>query len=130
MSAKVASMVEEILSGLEHRDKTEELEALIPRVGWEVLRDYLMTILEDPARSVEDWAITAAVFWGAVLDKVSLNGDRLIALLYVRLPPDEGSSESNLAWSVASVLKGRSYLSSYDPLEDPAVKRERETIRV
>jgi hypothetical protein len=66
---------------------------------------------------VDDRMTVAAVFWGAVLDHLPVNADRLIALLYKRLPADEGSSENNLAWSITSKLKGKGYLSRYDPLE-------------
>lgn len=109
--------------------KTEQIEALIREFGWESVRECSMSILEDRSRSVGDWAILAAVFWGAVLDHRLVDADRLIAVLYKRLPHDAGSSENNLAWSIACELKGKSYLSDYDPLHDVGVIRELERLQ-
>lgn len=126
----VAARVEAILADAEleregsESSKVEEIERFYQECGWEPVRDYLMSLLEDPVRRMDDRMTIAAVFWGAVLDRLPVNADRLIALLYKRLPPDEGSSENNLAWSITSKLKGKSYLSRYDPLEDPGVRGE------
>src|SRR5438045_3259498 len=87
-------------------DAVERIEALIEAEGWLAVRQALMAVLEDPTRPAEAWATVAAVFWGAVLDRREIAVDRLIALVYTRLPPDEGSGESNLAWSIASKLRG------------------------
>ena len=126
--------VEAILAddALDHEDspssRAEEMEKLYEKHGWETVRDYLMSVLEDPARSADDWGTVAIIFWSAVCDHRPVNVDRLIALLYKRIPADEGSSENNLVWSITSSLKGKSYLSSYDPFADPGVQRELETL--
>jgi hypothetical protein len=130
----VAARVDAILADAElereesESSKVDELEKFYQECGWDPVRNYLMSILEDPARSVDDWTTIAAVFWGAVLDRLPVSTDRLIALLYKRLPPDSGSSENNLAWSITSKLKAKSYMSRYDPLDDPGVRRELESL--
>lgn len=108
--------------------KVDAIETFYRERGWKPVCDYLLSVLEDPVRSVDDCMTAAAVFWGAVLDRLPVNADRLIALLYKRLPPDENSSESNLAWSITAKLKGKSYGSSYDPFEDPGVRAELERL--
>jgi hypothetical protein len=67
------------------------------------------------------WRTVMHVFWGAVLDRRSLPADELIAWLYHRFDP-RGDNEDNEVWSIASMLKGVSYLSAYRPLEDPAIQ--------
>ena len=115
-------------AALDEIDQQSSIEELCRADGWDRVCDALLAILEDATRSVHDWAVTAAVFWGAVLDGRPVPADRLIALLYVRLPKEDGA-ENNLAWSIASNLKGRSYLSDYDPLSDPDIQRELDRLR-
>lgn len=110
-------------------NSVERIEGLIEDAGWDVVRACLLAILEDPARPVAHWQVVAAVFWGAVLDKRPLPDDRLIALLYVRLPSDDAGGENNLVWSITSRLRGVEYLSDYNPLADPRVHAELATIR-
>jgi hypothetical protein len=107
----------------------EEFSPLIDEVGWPEVRGELLAILEDESRPEEQWLAVAEVFWGAVLDHRPVPADRLIALLYVRLPPDPHSIENNLAWSIVVRLRGLSYLSEYDPLADPKVLAELATVR-
>ena len=110
-------------------DSAERIEGMIEDEGWEVVRACLLAILEDPGRPVAHWQVVAAVFWGAVLDQRPVPEDRLIALLYARLPTDPDGAENNLVWSITSKLRGLQYLSDYDPLADPRVKAELATIR-
>lgn len=113
----------------DHDNSVERIEGIIEDDGWDVVRACLLAILEDPGRPASHWQVVAAVFWGAVLDERPVPVDRLIALLYARLPNDEHSSENNLAWSITAKLRGVSYLSDYDPFADPCIKRELSTIR-
>ena len=112
-----------------HDDAQDRIEQLIDACGWKPAREYVLSVLEDPDRTPEQWHLAAAVVFWLSGDKRELPVDRVIALVYARLPSDEGSGESNLAWSIASSLKGKSYLSSYDPLADPDVARELAAIR-
>jgi hypothetical protein len=111
-------------AALRDEDPDESIEPLVATHGWPSVREQLMAILEDPARTPDEWSSVALVFWGAVLDRREVNADRLIALLYARLPNDRDSSESNLAWSIASKLRGLAYDSTDEPLGDPRVQAQ------
>lgn len=103
--------------------RAEEIERLVAEYSWAPVQDCLFDILRDDSRSTDEWEVVGAVFWSAVLDKRKISANEAIALLYYRLPLDSMSDESNLAWSIASELKGIGYLSDYDPLSDPEVQR-------
>ena len=122
--------LDEIFANPAHENAQERIEQLIDACGWKPARDYVLSVLEDPARSVGQWQLAASVVWWLSCDKRELHADRVIALVYARLPNDKSSGESNLAWSIASTLKQRSYMSSsYDPLQDPDVARELASVR-
>jgi hypothetical protein len=104
--------------------KCNQIERLADDFGWESIEEVLIKVLEDDTRRIVDWHTIAEVFWGAALDKRNINENKVIALLYYRIPNDAGSNESNLVWSIASKLKGANYLSEYDPLNDPDVIKE------
>jgi hypothetical protein len=106
---------------------SERIEGLIAVVGWDAVRESLLSVLAAERRAA-DYRIVATVFWGAVLDRREMPADRVIALLYHRFDP-RGDNEDNLVWSIASKLKGVGYLSDYRPLDDPAVQRELAAIR-
>jgi hypothetical protein len=109
-------------------DVLDGIETAIEEHGWPVIRDGLMAVLEEPTRPLAHWELAACAFWGAVLDRRPMHADRVIALVYARLP-DEDGAENNLAWSIASKLRGVDYLSDYNPLADPSVLRELRSIR-
>jgi hypothetical protein len=103
--------------------KCESIEDLIPQYGWEAVQEILINILLDDGRKIEDYLVAAAVFWGAVCECEDISPiNKVIALLYHRLPHDENSN--NLAWSITHNLKKVGYLSDYDPLNDPEVITE------
>ena len=107
------------------KSKCEAIEMLIPAYGWDTVQDALLLILIDSERRTRDYEVAAEVFWGAILDQRKItSANKVIALLYSRLQKDEGSFENNLAWSIASSLKGYGYLSDYDPLKDHEVIEE------
>jgi hypothetical protein len=110
-------------------DAQDRVDELIAAHGWPPVRDFVLSVLEDPDRPVAAWQLAAAVGWGGCCDDRELPIDRAIALVYARLSNDEGSGENNLAWSIAAKLRKKSYLSSYDPLEDPGVVAELARIR-
>lgn len=103
--------------------RAEEIELLAGKFEWQRLQRALLSVLQDDSRGADQWQVVAAVFWGAVLDGRDLAADEVIALVYHRLPPDGEMVESNLAWSIASKIRGVDYLSDYDPLADPDVRR-------
>ena len=107
--------------------KTEAIEALIDQAGWDAVRECMFALLRDDAKR-RHWRVAVHVFWGAVLDKRALPADELIAWLYHRFDP-HGDAEDNDVWSIASTLKGVSYLSDYQPLCDPDVQAHLNVIR-
>lgn len=107
-------------------DLEEHLVSLIERIGWPAVRDSVFAALESEEKPL--WTPAAAALWGAVLDKRDLDANLAIALVYFRLSPSP-AEEDNLAWSIASRLKGVGYLSSYDPHADPQVQTHIERLR-
>ncbi len=105
--------------------KCESIEELITQFGWVPVERELFDILSDHEQGEKNWQTAAEVFWGALLDKrIIADANRLIALVIKRLPPDKDSNENNLAWSIASEIKGLDYLSDFDPLTDPLIAKE------
>jgi len=103
--------------------RAEEIELLAGSFDWQLLQRALLNVLKDDSRGIDVWQVIATVFWGAVLDGRDIAADELIALVYYRLPPDGDPGESNLAWSIAAKIRGLDYLSEFDPLKDPNVRR-------
>ena len=101
--------------------KAELIEQLISEENWAEIQEYLFQVVINTNESYYNWHTCFEVFWGAVLDKRIIDGNKIIALAYIRLKPDQHSSENNLAWSLASAIKGEDYLSEYNPLEDPEI---------
>ena len=108
--------------------KCDLIEELILKYDWKSVEEVMIAVLEDMDRQYDDYVTIAEVIWGAALDERDMPINRVIALLYHRLEPDQDSDENNLAWSIVCKLKGVDYLSEYDPLEDPEIKREMEKI--
>jgi hypothetical protein len=106
------------------KSKCQEIEKLIPEYGWAAIQETMINILLNDQRRTSDYEVAAQVFWGASLDNRNICANKVIALLYYRLPKDENSNENNLAWSIASNLKKVEYLSDYDPLKDEEIIRE------
>jgi hypothetical protein len=103
--------------------RARELEKLSLGFGWQPLEAEMLRLLASSPHE-DHWQVAAAFFWSAVLDRRPADADRLIAHLCLRF-----SSGDNLAWSITSKLKGVSYLSEYDPLQDPGVLDELEVLR-
>jgi len=109
--------------------REELIEQLIDQDGWESVRDGLFQVLLNRGLVKHGYTV-AAVLWGAVLDRRPLDPNYTIAVLErqrcFRLPDEakDPNSLDNLVWSITIKLKGLEYLSDYDPIGDPAVKRE------
>jgi hypothetical protein len=105
--------------------KCLEIEKLILEYSWEAMQEIMIDILLDDQRRISDYEVVAQVFWGASLDDRDVCINKVIALLYYRLPKDKNSSENNLTWSITSRLKKVDYLSDYDPMKDEEIIQER-----
>ena len=110
--------------------KYECIEKLIDVWGWNEVQNVLISILMDNGRRAMDWYVITQVFWGAVLDQRTIDKNTVIALLYHRVPNDNGSDENNLVWSITSKLKGVGYLSEYNPMNDPIIIAEKKRLGI
>ncbi|MFT3722506.1 MAG: hypothetical protein QM773_02880 [Hyphomonadaceae bacterium] len=119
MTATVAALREEA-NAEDTTDLEDRLQPIIDTFGWGAVREEIFKALEGSEQAL--WPVAAAVIWGAALDKRELDIDLAIALVYFRIDPGIPGEENNLAWSIASKLKGVGYLSSYDPYQDAAVR--------
>lgn len=132
-ASNVKKSVDDILADarfdaeLAELSRTDALESLIREYGWEPVRECMFDMLRDDTKAGQ-WREVVQVFWGAVLDRRPLPADELIAWLHHRFDP-EGKTEDNEVWSIASKLKGKSYLSKYEPLQDPGVLKHLRAIR-
>jgi len=95
------------------------LAGLIDEYGWPPVNEGIFRALE--SNESELWGAAVSAIWSAVLDRRTMDSDRAIALIYHRLDPVPSDLDDNLAWGIASRLKGVGYLSDYDPLSDPGV---------
>ncbi len=127
LSKKIDAILSDPQRGLEDFEDVEAIAALIPRYGWEVVRDAMLDLLVADDRPEDDYYLAASVIW-CEMDKHPVPADRVIALLYHRFDP-LGDQENNLVWSITSKLRGVGYLSDYEPLKDPKVQAELEAIR-
>ena len=103
--------------------KSELIEQLITSDNWPEIQQFLFEVLSNDDETYSNWHTCLEVFWGAVLDQRPVDGDRIIALAFLRLKPDEHSLENNLAWSLTCKIKGEDYFSGYSPFEDPEVAK-------
>ena len=108
-------------NGDAEESKAELIEELVTSENWPEIQQFLFEVLSNEDETYNNWHTCLEVFWGAVLDQRPVDGNRIIALAYLRLQPDEHSSENNLAWSLASEIKGEDYFSGYSPFEDPEI---------
>ncbi len=137
---RVAMIVREILADPRFRDDSTDdcvadaIKGLASDVGWHVVDSELLDILRDTT-SAANWYDVIACLFGTDCHERGLPCDNsyLIALLYdcLRLGPDLGASElfgetaENLIWSIVHRLRGVGYLSTYDPMTDPDVLRQK-----
>jgi hypothetical protein len=84
--------------------------------------DCLIGILLDENAGESLWETSASLLLADILVQRPVEDELVIGLAYLRLPPDEGSSESNLARSITVRLKSLDYtFSDYNPRTDPKV---------
>ncbi|MEL7043310.1 MAG: hypothetical protein AAGL90_17460 [Pseudomonadota bacterium] len=94
----------------------------IEQYGWPTIRDAILRVLEDDEADL--WEPAARLLWCIGFSNRAIDANKTIALVYHRLNPHPPCDASNLAWSIASSLKGVGYLDEYDPFDDPAVRAE------
>ena len=130
MSDESFLIVLKVLCAVAENDELDldvELKPALKKFGWTVVREALFEILKSPDKKLRYEAMS--VLWGAVLDARELDANVTIAHIYFRHDLACSEVEDNLAWSITSRLKGKGYLSDYDPLADHDVKREIDVIR-
>ena len=117
-------------------DLEREIEAVASQAGWDATLAELMLFLARPDRK-EFWYSAAAVLYWAVSDRrpLPMSPADCIARLYrcLELFPNLGADllgeGDNLVWSIAIKLKGLSYETSWQPLDDPEIKERLAALR-
>jgi hypothetical protein len=110
----------------------EAVYLLANEYGWQQLYDLLVAILRDGNRS-QDWRTAQVVLFYAACDhkrkwrQCPMPADFTIALLYHRFP--DGLDDGNRIWAIVCALKHVDDWSRYDPMQDPDVLRELETLQ-
>lgn len=110
-------------------DLVDEIYKLAQVVGWQNLLKESFGILERESQKAF-WQKSAAVIYWAVSDQITLpfSLEESAARLYLCLEKYPGlggvglEDGENLVWSIVSKLKGVSYESSWNPLEEPKIK--------
>lgn len=118
-------------------DLEDEIYKLAEVVGWQSVLTVSFNILERELQKTF-WQRSAAVIYWAVSDQITLpfSLEESAARLYRCLEqyPGLGSTGledgENLVWSIVSKLKGVSYESTWDPLEDPKIKQILASVRL
>jgi len=106
-------------------------ENIIPLYGWERIQEALFTILLDDYSTPDEYENVANVFWTAVLDKLKIEEEKAIALLYYRLGDINDPYENNTIWSVVSSLYDLDYANSeYNPLKDDKIIKALESMNI
>lgn len=110
-------------------DLEDEIYKLAEIVGWQnVLKEAFGILGRESQRAF--WQRSAAVIYWAVSDQITLpfSLEESAARLYRCLEQYPGfggtglEDGENLVWSIVSKLKGVSYESSWNPLEEPKIK--------
>lgn len=116
-------------------DLSSSANELAEEIGWEVLLSDCLHILLDLSNK-RSWYLSASIIFYAAADKrpFPVSWQKCVAVLYGALDqyPDLGNNGgadgSNLVWSAAHILKGVSYTSHWQPLEDMDVIKELEEL--
>lgn len=110
----------------ENLNLDEEASKLADDIGWDnVLKEAYLTL--SSYRVMGLWYGAACIIYYAAADgrKIPIDSNELITRLYWCLQKNEnlgqGEAGFNLVWSAVAALKGVSYNSSWQPLEDPEI---------
>jgi len=112
----------------------EEIVELAKEIGWDnVLKEAYLTL--SSYRVMGLWYGAASIIYYAAADgrKIPIEANELIARLYWCLDKKEnlgqGENGFNLVWSVVTTLKGVSYNSTWQPLEDKEIVKIMESFQ-
>ncbi len=106
------------------RGKVELIEERLSLANWPEVFNWLIRLLTS-SRRLLDQRVAMAVLWGATLDKRAMDPNLTSAVLthLFLSAPMVDENDQNLAWSIVTKLKGKGYLSNYDPQRDPDVQK-------
>lgn len=123
------------------QDESFDIEVEVTKfaetVGWSnVLKEAFGILSRESQKPF--WQYAAGIIYWAVSDQIPLPFpiEETAARLYRCLEQYPGFGNTgladgeNLVWSIVSKLKGVSYESSWDPLEDPAIKEKLIALRI
>jgi hypothetical protein len=100
--------------------KSQIIYSLVPEVMWDNLLPILIEMLKHRSKKPY-WNIITEVLYYASNDNRPMPINEIIALLFVCSAEKDGIQDGNLVWSITHKLKGVSYNSDYEPVDDPAV---------
>jgi hypothetical protein len=121
-----------VVEMLELEEKDEDFDLLVAvreresKEGWDTLLRETIAVLAD--RSCQGlWrSAIAIVYWASSsAPDMPVPKSEVIARLYWCLinHPESSEEDENLVWSATMNLKGVDYLSEWDPMKDPEVRR-------
>lgn len=100
--------------------KSQIIYSLVPEITWENLLPILIKMLKNRSKK-RYWNTITEVLYYASNDNRPMPINEIIALLFVCSAEKDGIQDGNLVWSITHKLKGVSYSSDYEPVNDPAV---------
>ncbi len=107
-------------------DEIQSIMSMMLSVGtWEQVRECLLGILYENDRSL--WRETILYLYYFQNNGYTYESTTTIALLYNCLTLCDELDE-NLIWTITKTIKSISYLSEYEPFQDPDVVREMQRI--
>lgn len=107
-------------------DLDEEIERLAKDFGWESILLEVYSLLTD-IESKENWYDSACIIWWTATDGIQnpFNNTEVVARLYWCLSKMDGlgfgEMGNNLVWSATIELMEISYMSDWQPLEQPEI---------
>jgi len=113
-------------------NKPEAVYLLSAEYGWKELYEAIIDILRDDTKAPH-WETAQIVLFYAANDhkqkrrRCPMPANSTIALLYYRFP--DGGDEGDRIWSIVCNLKGVEHWSRYDPMRDPEVLAELDSLR-
>ena len=103
-------------------DEIQSIMTMMLSIGtWEQVRECLLGIVYDNDQSL--WRETILYLYYFQNNGYTYEAVTTIALLYNCLTLCDELDE-NLIWTITKTIKSKSYLSEYDPFQDPDVVRE------
>jgi hypothetical protein len=110
----------------EEFDLMEAVTELSAQTGWAGILVDALGVLQDVSLAQYWYDAASIIYWGiSRTDELPVPKMAVIARLYWCLIkyPSFGDDGENLVWSIASQIKGVGYLSEWDPMTDPEVRK-------